>query len=176
VTHDFLDAAVLGDRIGVIAGGMLIQTGTPSELLAAPVDAFIASFTGANVLAGEAGPAAGGLTRVTLPGGDVAYSTDRADGPVEMIVHPWEVSIARSRSADSAMNHVTGPVASLVRVGNRARVQVGPLVGEITTASVDAMGLREGETVVASFKAAATRVVPRRSPAVPAAADAARPR
>jgi len=53
------------------------------------------------------------------------------------------------------------PITSLVHIGNRARIQVGTLVGEITATSVERLGLEEGELVVASFKAAATRLVAR---------------
>ena len=37
VTHDFQDAAVLADRVGVLVDGRLLQVGTPGELVAAPV-------------------------------------------------------------------------------------------------------------------------------------------
>jgi molybdopterin-binding protein len=40
-------------------------------------------------------------------------------------------------------------------------VQVGGLVGEVTTASAERLGLAEGDVVTASFKAAATRLVER---------------
>ena len=49
---------------------------------------------------------------------------------------------------------------SLVQLGNRVRVRVGPLTAEITTASAERLELREGERVVASFKATASRLVP----------------
>jgi molybdate transport system ATP-binding protein len=159
VTHDFEDAAVLADRVGVIVEGRVLQTGSPGELVAAPADAFVASFTGANVLHGQATATRGGLTEVTLGDGSVVYSIDEAAGVVDVAVYPWEVSIARERPSDSALNHVEGPITSLVRIGNRARVQVGAVVGEITTASVDRLELEQGERVVASFKAAATRLV-----------------
>ena len=161
VTHDFQDAAVLADRVGVLVDGRLLQVGSPGELIAAPADAFVASFTGANILVGIARRAAGGLTAVTLEDGSTLYSVDKAEGPASVAVYPWEISIAREPPDDSSLNHVRRPITSLVRVGNRARVQVGPLVGEVTTASVERLGLREGETVVASFKAAATHLVAR---------------
>mgnify|MGYP003450374391 CR=1 FL=1 len=88
-------------------------------------------------------------------------SVDEAEGPASVAVYPWEISIAREPPDDSSLNHVRRPITSLVRVGNRARVQVGPLVGEVTTASVERLALREGDTVVASFKAAATHLVAR---------------
>ena len=163
VTHDFHDAAVLADRVGVLAAGRVRQVGTPSQLIAAPADAFVASFTGANVLAGRARPGTGGLTEVALDGGGVVYSVDEASGDVEVAVYPWDVSISREVAHDSALNHVSGPISSLVLIGNRARVQVGELVGEVTTASAERLGLEEGEVVMASFKAAATRLVERGS-------------
>jgi len=47
VTHDIDEAVRLGDRIAVLAeGGVLAQVGTPSEILAAPADAFVAEFVG----------------------------------------------------------------------------------------------------------------------------------
>ena len=54
VTHDFEDAAALADQVGVIVDGRLRQFATPSELVDRPTDAFVASFTGANLLRGKA--------------------------------------------------------------------------------------------------------------------------
>ena len=164
VTHDFHDAAVLADRVAAVTDGRVRQIGTPSELVAAPADAFVASFTGANVLAGAARPGADGLTEVALADGGVVYSVDDALGDVEVAVYPWDVSISREQPRDSALNHVHGAITSLVVVGNRARVQVRGLVAEVTAASVERLGLEEGDVVMASFKAAATRLVERASP------------
>ena len=164
VTHDFHDAAVLANRVAALSDGHVRQIGTPSELVAAPADAFVASFTGANVLAGAARAGADGLTEVALTDGGVVYSVDDALGAVEVAVYPWDVSISREQPHDSALNHVHGPITSLVVVGNRARVQVRGLVGEVTAASVERLGLEEGDVVMASFKAAATRLVERASP------------
>jgi molybdate transport system ATP-binding protein len=165
VTHDFHDAAVLADRVAALVDGKVRQAGAPSELIAAPADAFVASFTGANVLSGRARPGVGGLTEVELDDGGVVYSVDEAAGPVEAAVYPWDVSVACEAPNDSALNHVRGPITSLVVIGNRARVQVGGLVGEVTAASAERLGLAEGDVVTASFKAAATRLVERASPA-----------
>ncbi len=75
-------------------------------------------------------------------------------------MYPWEVSLAREAVEDSAVNHIRAPIASLVPLGNRVRVRVGPLAAEVTAASVERLGLREGDVVVASFKATATRLLP----------------
>src|SRR5450755_4521900 len=53
VTHDQAEAVVLGDRIGVMRNGKLLQIGTPDEIYNRPADLFVANFTGAtNELAG----------------------------------------------------------------------------------------------------------------------------
>src|ERR1700682_3763256 len=47
VTHDQAEAVVLGDRIGVMRDGKLLQMGTPDEIYNRPADLFVANFTGA---------------------------------------------------------------------------------------------------------------------------------
>src|SRR5471032_3590724 len=47
VTHDQAEAVVLGDRIGVMRDGNLLQMGTPDEIYNRPADLFVANFTGA---------------------------------------------------------------------------------------------------------------------------------
>jgi molybdate transport system ATP-binding protein len=160
VTHDFDDAAALADRVGVVVQGRVLQEGDPADLVARPSDPFVASFTGASVLRGTAARAADGLTEVALDVGGSAWTTDEGTGRVAVAVHPWEVALAREAPDDTAVNHVRAPVASIVTLGNRARVRVGPLTAEVTTASLERLGISEGDVVVASFKATATRLLP----------------
>ena len=54
VTHDYGDAAALADEVGVLVAGSLRQLAPPAELVASPADAFVAAFTGANLLHGTA--------------------------------------------------------------------------------------------------------------------------
>jgi len=159
VTHDFEDATSLADRIGVLVDGRLLQVGSPSELVASPADAFVAGFTGANLLRGVASASSNGLTEVALDAGFTAYSADEARGRVALAVYPWEVSVAREAPDDSAVNHLRAPIASIVTLGNRARVRIGPVTAEVTTQSAERLGLHEGEVVVASFKATGARLL-----------------
>jgi molybdopterin-binding protein len=159
VTHDYEDAAALADEVGVLVDGGLRQLAAPSELVAQPRDGFVASFTGANLLHGEA-HATGGLTQVQLVDGTCVYSTDDATGPVGVVVYPWDISLAREHTDDSALNVLRGEVASVVEVGNRVRVRVGALTAEVTAASAQRLDLRDGGRVYATFKATGTRLVP----------------
>ena len=159
VTHDFEDAVALAGEVGVLVDGELRQIGSPEELVSTPLDPFVASFTGANLLHGRTVGQENGLTKVQLGSGELLYSTDPADGEVGVVVYPWDVSVGRAHPDDSALNLVSGEVASIVQVGNRVRVRVGPLTAEVTGASAERLGLARGGTVFASFKATGTRLV-----------------
>jgi molybdate transport system ATP-binding protein len=160
VTHDFEDAAALADRIGVILDGRLLQSGTATELVRNPADPFVASLTGSVLLAGRARSGADGLTEVVLDDGTIVYSAERGIGRVGVVVHPWEITLARSAPNDSARNHLRGPVTALFPDGDRVRVRVGQLTAEITAAAARELELAPGEVVVASFKATGARLVP----------------
>jgi len=56
VTHDQVEALILGDRIAVMRAGRLEQTGTPQEIWQSPATTFVARFVGSpamNLLPGE---------------------------------------------------------------------------------------------------------------------------
>jgi molybdopterin-binding protein len=164
VTHDFAEAAQLGERVGIIDQGRVMQEGTPSELAASPRSAFVADFTGAVVLTGTARPAADGLTHVELDGGGTVTSTDPGEGPVAASVYPWEIAIEPAGEAPhgSTQNRLPAEVLSITTVGNRVRVGLArpqPLVAEITLDSAERLQLHAGAKVVASWKASATRLV-----------------
>ncbi len=161
VTHDYEDAAALADQVGVLVEGQLRQLGTPAELVARPRDAFVASFTGANLLRGRARRERA-LTAIRLESGEDLYSADEAEGEVGVVVYPWEVSVARTHApdADSALNVIRGQVGSLVEVANRVRVRVGPITAEVTAASAARLELADGGVAYATFKATGTRLVP----------------
>jgi molybdate transport system ATP-binding protein len=164
VTHDFHEAAQLGDRVGVLDRGRIVQIGTAGELSARPGSAFVADFTGAVVLVGTARPGPDGATIVALEGGGTVMSTDAAEGPVAASVYPWEIVLERSAAPGSAQNHVRAEVLSVTAVGGRARVGLAaaqPLVAEVTAAAVRDLELAPGAQVTATWKAAATRLTPR---------------
>jgi molybdate transport system ATP-binding protein len=166
VTHDFAQAAMLGDRVAVIDRGRIVQEGTAAELAAAPTSGFVANFTGANVLAGSAGPGARGLTVIRLDGGGEVVSAEPASGPVTVSVYPWEVELEPPgrEHAGSARNRLTATVTSVTTLGGRVRVGLNapqPLTAEITDASLRQLGLTPGASVVATWKAAATRLAAR---------------
>ncbi len=46
ITHDLDESLKLGDHIGILNGGRLVQVGTPEEILLNPADDYVSSFVG----------------------------------------------------------------------------------------------------------------------------------
>jgi molybdate transport system ATP-binding protein len=165
VTHDYAQAAQLGDAVAVMDRGRIVQVGPPAELAAQPASSFVADFLGASVLHGVARPGPGGLTVLDLDGGGEIASTDSGSGPVAASVFPWEVTLEPPGTEDhgSAQNRLAGRVLSIVAVGNRVRVSLAtpqPLGAEITEAALERLRLEVGDPVEARWKATATRLAP----------------
>jgi sulfate/thiosulfate transport system ATP-binding protein len=99
VTHDQDEAFALGDRIGVMHLGQLLEVGAPRELYLRPRSAFVATFLGvANFLVGEATATAVKLGPIDLPLG-----TETPGGPegqrVQVVLRPEDLELAPTRSA-----------------------------------------------------------------------------
>src|SRR6202163_339026 len=85
VTHDQSEAVVLGDRVGVMRDGKLLQMAPPNEIYNRPADLFVANFTGAsNELIGTLIARDGEFGTVDL--GDGA----RADARLLHALHPGD--------------------------------------------------------------------------------------
>lgn len=165
VTHEFNEAALMGDEIGVIDQGTIVQQGSASELAAMPATPFVADFTGAVVLTGTARTADGGLTIVELDGGGVASTTDRGAGRVALSVYPWEITIGQAAAGtdESTQNRLLARITSMTTVGNRVRLALAagqPLIAEVTGRASQDLELAVGREVTASWKATATRLIP----------------
>ncbi len=97
VTHDYLEALALGDRIAVLREGNLVQVGTREDLWHRPVDLFVAQAfgqPGINLIAGAIAAGAGGPEFVTdddslrLPLGGVSLPPGTA---VEVGIRPRDL-------------------------------------------------------------------------------------
>jgi molybdate transport system ATP-binding protein len=170
VSHDFADTLGLADRAAVLQEGRIIQDATVADLVEAPASEFVASLTGVNYFAGTA-RLRGHLTEVHGPGWEgPVFSTDLVAGPVGVVVYPWEVSLSLHRPEGSALNAVTGMVSRISVVGNRGRVALDStpsIVAEVTEESLGHLRLGRGSPTIATWKATATRLAPRRGDGLP---------
>ncbi|MDP2709792.1 MAG: ABC transporter ATP-binding protein [Solirubrobacteraceae bacterium] len=164
VTHDFAEAALLGDRVAIVDGGRIVQEGTAAQLAAAPASAFVADFAGAVVLSGVARRDGDGPTLIELEGGAVIASAERGAGPVSVSVYPWEIELAPlgAPHPGSERNRLEAEVVSVTAVGGRVRVGLAapqPLVAEISAVAANALDLVERARVAATWSVAATRLL-----------------
>jgi molybdate transport system ATP-binding protein len=159
VTHSPLEALVFGDRIVVVDDGKISQAGSRAELLRRPRSRYVAELIGTNLLVGRQATMVTAGPRVRTADGMLEISGGPGEGAVFAAVSPREITLSRERPEGSAQNVFVGPVLELVPeppAGERVRVVLGtdpPLVAEVTEASVAALGLEEGVTVHAAFKA-----------------------
>jgi ABC-type sulfate/molybdate transport systems ATPase subunit len=160
VTHDFEDAAALADRVGVIVEGRIHQTDTPAGLVAAPSDAFVASFVGSNLMPGVAHATGDGLAEVVLEGGAVIRAVAGPEGRVGAVVHPWDVGVDVAGEPEPSLNRIRAPIASVAPAGAGLRVRIGPLVAEVPADGAGAVDLVAGQVASATFAPEATRLVP----------------
>ena len=119
VTHDQIEAMSMGDRIGVLNEGRLVQVGTPNEIYDAPRDTFVASFVGSpamNLLPGR-GPRTGGWRcpgrsscRWSRRGG---RGCAREAGPVVLGVRSEDVLVGAGE-ATARVHHVENHGVELV--------------------------------------------------------------
>jgi molybdate transport system ATP-binding protein len=158
VTHDFRDATALADRVGVMVDGRLRQVATVPELLRHPRDAFVARFTGGNVLAGDARPAPGGA-EVLLDGGATVRSAETGEGRVAVAVYPWEIEVATEPPARNGVNAIGGAIDGLDPEGDRVRIRVGELVAECDAGEAQRLGLRRGDRAWLVFAPESARLV-----------------
>ncbi len=142
VTHDQDEAFVVGDRVGVMSEGRLVQIGTPDSLYRHPANAFVANFVGtaswlpARVSNGCAHTVLGRLPlhRAAAP----ARSTGQrraapSTGAVEVMVRPEQLRLAPAHrgpgcAADIELVEFYGHDSMVVvnLEGTRLRVRCGP--------------------------------------------------
>jgi molybdate transport system ATP-binding protein len=159
VTHDPVDAYALADRVAILDGGRIVQTGTLAEVTAHPRSRYVADLVGVNLVSGTI--ANGVLT--TASGAQVVIA-DSAPGPSLAVIKPHSIALVRDHpEASSARNVWGGTIVDVDRLGDRVRVGIEgrlPLTAEITVAALDAMNLRPGDEIMASVKATDIEVYP----------------
>lgn len=172
VTHDLDEAVRLGDRMAVMVAGRIRQVDTPGRVLAAPVDEDVATFVGAETrLPGRVVSSEEGVAVVDVGGSQVeAVSALPPGRAVLCCLRPEDVTLWSAGSqavptkvVSSARNQLTGRISRMVAQGSLVRVSIdcgATLVATITRASAADMGLAEGATILATFKASAVHLIP----------------
>ena len=167
VTHDRAEAMVLGDRVGVLMHGRLLQVDEAAQVFRAPDSEEIARFVGVETIVDCRVLESAGDVSV-LEAGDQRIQVAQAAEPgewVRLCLRPEDVTLfpgAPKPAAPAAFNRLPGRVQRIVSAGAHARVMVDcgfPLVALVTRREIEDLGLRDGATVTAHFKASAPHLL-----------------
>ena len=167
VTHDPVEAMTLADGLVLLEDGRIAQVGTPAEVRNHPATRYAADLVGVNLFEGTLEPAGQGAGTLRTIDGEltVAWPEGLESVPTDGVratLAPAEIVVHAARPEGSSRNVFHGKVLEVAIGGSRARVRLGtapPLVAEVTTGSVERMGLAPGAEVWASCKAVEIRLM-----------------
>jgi iron(III) transport system ATP-binding protein len=148
VTHDQLEAMVMGDRVAVMSQGRILQEGRPSELYQHPRDLFVARFLGEmNFISGRVQSANSANAHVVTEAG--ALVTRRIEGSPSSgeVLAGFRPEDAMLVEHDSA-NTLRGTVASSHYLGDIMlhEIRVGTSLAQIRRPKSDT--LKPGQDVI----------------------------
>jgi multiple sugar transport system ATP-binding protein len=120
VTHDQVEAMTMGDRIGVLNRGRLVQVGTPHEVYSNPRNTFVASFVGSPAINLLAGTLSGSNAILAPKTFELPVSGSVGAGPYTFGVRPEDVTVESGAPIEARIhgieNHGVEKILTL-RVG-----------------------------------------------------------
>jgi tungstate transport system ATP-binding protein len=167
-THDQMEALRLADRMAIMNEGRIIQTGSPSEIINHPCNAFVASFVGTDtILEGYVVANKDGSLTVSVNNRLIqAVAGPEMEGKVLCCIRPEQVALGANEpsAATSARNVLPAVVRDIRAMGPFFKIILDcgfPLAAYITGESLDSLSLRKDMSVTASFKATAIHIIQR---------------
>ncbi|WP_297417154.1 tungstate ABC transporter ATP-binding protein WtpC [Thermococcus sp.] len=157
VTHSFEEAVSLGDRVGVMLGGRLIQVGSVREVFSRPANEEVARFLGfENVIEGIAKG-----RKLQVNGIEIELPIE-ASGRVRVGIRPEDIILSTEEVRTSARNTFEATVEGIEELGPLVRVRLNAsgtaLSAFVTRSSMLEMNLTPGKRVWMNFKASALHV------------------
>jgi tungstate transport system ATP-binding protein len=171
VTHDRDEAFMFGDRIAVLIGGRLLQTGPTTEVFAHPMNLDVAQFVGFDTkIPGVVESASDELAQVRFNGGCAqVVGNFQAGEQLFLCLRPEDITLSllgAERAKSSARNRLQSKAQKVTPWGAHYRVALScgenTLVAFITRPSFLELKIAEGDQVIASFEASAVHVIKRR--------------
>ena len=166
VTHDQSEALRLSDRLVVMNQGRVVQTGTPFEVMNAPVNEFVANFVGMEtILKGTVRQNVTGQMIISVAGKEIDAIGDAPEGgdiycgirPENVVIDTTDPSLTTS-----ARNVFPAKIMEISSLGPFLRLSLDcgfPIVSYLTREAYATLKLEQGKDVYATFKATAVHVI-----------------
>ncbi|MEQ1899235.1 MAG: ABC transporter ATP-binding protein [Devosia sp.] len=107
VTHDQVEAMTMGDRMGVLNHGKIIQIGKPHEIYNNPVNTFVASFVGSPAINLLPGAVAGGRAVVTPQSFELPLNGRGGEGNAYIFgIRPEDVEVAGGAPVEAKVHNI----------------------------------------------------------------------
>jgi putative spermidine/putrescine transport system ATP-binding protein len=164
VTHDQSEAMAMANRIGIMAGGRLLQVADPETIYAAPSDHFVARFLGER-----------SILRATATDGGRGYEIagarhalpSAATTPFDIVVRPENVSVhSVTETLADGVSGIPATIRDITYLGAGWRVGLELSDGQPLLASImrgddaAAGGFVPGQPVIARWAPASVAVLP----------------
>lgn len=164
--HDREETLRLAQDVTVMAAGKIIQSGTTAQIFNEPDSEFVANFIGTEtILEGTVQSSTGGLMTISVSGKTIEAVGDFLPGQtVYCCLRPENIIVSKeSPEKISARNVFEGKISKIIRHAFFYKVILDcgfPLVAYITIPSYEDLGITEGTSVIASFKATSVHIIP----------------
>ncbi len=159
VTHDVLDAILLADRVVVLDGGVVVESGRTTDVLSRPRSAFTAQLAGLNLLSGT-----WATDHLALEDGTKVFAMPPtgtvAGDPVVASFSPRAVAVYRDAPTGSPRNSFAVVITEVEPIGDLVRLRSERLSADVTPAAVAELGLVPGTPVTFTVKATEVEAYP----------------
>jgi len=156
VTHDLEEALAMGDRIGLLFSGRLIQKDTPEQVFNHPVSKKAADFLGyKNVFSGKIQD-----HRMSIHSLDIMTPEKEAQKAF-IAIRSNDIILSKNKLKSSARNAFSGRVVKSIKRTNHVEVilDIGVWIYvDITYQSYHEMKIRPDARIWATFKTQAVKV------------------
>ncbi|MFQ5800484.1 MAG: ABC transporter ATP-binding protein [Candidatus Hydrothermarchaeales archaeon] len=157
VTHDYIEAIALADKIGILKKGRIIQCGSPEEIFYRPKNREVAEFTGmANIFEGKVRGSSKEGSLISIDGLEIKVDEALPKRDVTICIRPESIMFLRPERSSTFDNSFEGRIVQVESFGSamhKITVDVGTLFFvNVPNHVVEKMGLTVGKDVEISLK------------------------
>ena len=166
VTHDWVDALTLGDRMVLMNSGRVLQTGSPLEVFTHPQHPEVATAVGVETLvAGRIRRREHGIAILDVGSTQLSAPDPGGEGSDFYVsIRAEDVTLEKGRAEhSSARNHLRGTISEIGFSGVLMKVTIDVgfnLVALVTRQAAADLELSRGADIFAVFKASAVHLIP----------------
>ncbi len=163
VTHSREKAIRLGEEIGIMREGEIIQTGNSNKVFRKPSSEFVANFVGAGNIFSAESNLNNGIAEVKLNRELKIEALSDKEGEVKACIRPEEIMVSETPIKSSGRNMLEGKLIDLSERENTIQLKIDSndvdFLATITRKSYSDMGLKIGQKVFLAFKATSIHLI-----------------